>query len=132
MKFNLLFTLLILIFLFSCSKHVENVKINDQETQNASLLKNQDEFTWNGKINKKIPVFLHYRIVDKLIIGELTYLNTKAKKPIKIIGTIGDDKSLRILEFDPTGNITGILTGLPDKDHFKGKWFSPKRNKELT
>jgi len=48
------------------------------------------------------------------------------------LGTIEDDKSYRLLEFEKSGNITGIITGLPTENVFNGSWFSPKTRKELV
>jgi len=36
------------------------------------------------------------------------------------------------LEFDTTGYITGVITGLPNDKVFKGNWFSPKSAKDLS
>lgn len=91
----------------------------------------KNDICWKGTIGKNIPVFLHYQVDGTIAVGEITYLNTKTRKPIKIIGTLEADKSLRLLEFDITGNITGILTGTPGVKAFKGSWFSPKTRKEL-
>ncbi len=91
------------------------------------------DICWTGTINGKTPVFLHYQFDNEVIIGEIIYLNTKSKTPIKLIGTMnGWDKKYRLLEFDKTGNITGIITGLPEKDKFNGSWFSPKTKREMT
>lgn len=76
--------------------------------------------------------FIHYQLDSNLIMGEITYLNTKDKLPIKLFGTIEEDKNYRLLEFDKTGNITGIITGLPSGKIFNGSWFSPKTRKELS
>lgn len=89
------------------------------------------DICWNGFINKKIPIFIHYAIQDDLIIGEILYLNTKEKKPIKLIGTIQDENSYRLLEFDKKGNITGIIIATPNSTELKGIWVSPKTNKEM-
>lgn len=91
---------------------------------------NQTEVSWLGSINKT-PVFLHYSLHDKVIIGEIIYLNTKSKTPIKLLGTIEEDKGYRLLEFENDGNISGIITGNPEKQVFNGSWFSPKSRKEL-
>ena len=90
------------------------------------------EFSWIGTINEDIPVFIFYVLDSNMIIGEITYLNTKERTPIKLIGTIDEDKNFRILEFDKTGNITGIIGGQPSDKKFTGRWFSPKTRKELT
>jgi hypothetical protein len=89
------------------------------------------DICWDGVINNKIPVFLHYTIQDDLVIGEITYLNPRGRKPIKLIGTIEDTNSYRLLEFDKKGNITGIIIATANSTELKGIWFSPKTNKEI-
>ncbi|WP_276485636.1 hypothetical protein [Paraflavitalea pollutisoli] len=90
------------------------------------------EISWSGTLHGNIPVFLHYQQDTTLLIGEIIYLNTKDKLPNKLIGTMEDDSSYRLLEFEPSGNITGIITGTPTSKTFNGTWFSPKTRKELT
>ncbi len=90
------------------------------------------ETCWTGTLNNKTPVFIHYQVDDNIIIGEITYLNTKDKVPITLLGTIEHDKSYRLLEFEKSGNITGIITGLPTDKIFDGSWFSPLTRKELA
>ena len=90
------------------------------------------EICWTGTLNHNTPVFIHYQLDSNLIIGEITYLDTKDKLPIKLLGTIEDDKSYRLLEFEKSGNITGIITGLPTNKIFNGSWFSPKTRKVLV
>lgn len=93
---------------------------------------NLTELNWTGTLNNKIPINLKYSISDGIIIGQITYLNTKRKIPIKLIGTIDEDKSFRILEFENNGNISGIITGKPSEKEFVGSWFSPKSRKSLS
>jgi len=93
---------------------------------------NQTEFNWVGTLNNKIPINLKYSISGEIIIGEITYLNTKSKIPIKIIGTVEEDNSYRILEFESNGNISGIITGKPNEKELNGNWFSPKSRKSLN
>ena len=97
-----------------------------------SRTQNNNEVCWTGTLKGKTPIFLHYKQDSNLIIGEITYLNTKDKQPITLLGTIEGDKSYRLLEFEKSGNIAGIITGLPTGDTFNGSWFSPKTRKELT
>jgi hypothetical protein len=113
---NLIYFLLILITFY-------NLNLNAQ---------NLTELNWTGKLNDKTPINLKYSISGEIIVGEITYLNTKNKIPIKIIGTIDEDKSYRILEFENNGNITGIITGKPNEKEFTGSWFSPKSKKSLN
>jgi len=86
---------------------------------------------WRGTLDSKIDILLQYQVEGEVVEGELIYLNTKAKEPIKIIGTIEEDQSLRLLEFEPSGNITGILIGTPTASVFEGSWFSPLTRKDL-
>ncbi len=86
---------------------------------------------WRGTLDSRIDILLQYQTEGEVVEGELIYLNTKEQKPIKIIGTVEEDQSLRLLEFEPSGNITGILTGTPTASVFEGSWFSPLTRKEL-
>lgn len=86
---------------------------------------------WKGTINGRTPVFIHYRLDSGLIVGEITYLNTKARQPITLLGTVDSDRNYRMLEFEETGNITGIIYGHPTSKTFSGSWFSPKTRKEF-
>jgi hypothetical protein len=130
--------LILSIFLIGCQNKPEE-KISEKSVLNQPQINNQKiekdvdkEICWEGQINNKLPIFIHYSLRENLVIGEITYLNTKSKTPIKLIGTIEDDKSFRLLEFDKDGNITGIITGKPNGDKFNGTWFSPKSRKEFS
>ncbi|WP_431243145.1 hypothetical protein ACQ9BO_26815 [Flavobacterium sp. P21] len=93
---------------------------------------NVTQLTWTGTLNNKIPISLSYSISKGIITGEIIYLDTKNKTPIKVIGSVKDDKSYRILEFEKSGNISGIITGKPTETEFVGDWFSPKSRKSLS
>jgi hypothetical protein len=86
-------------------------------------------FSWEGFINETIPVFIHYQLDSNVIMGEITYLNTKDKAPIKILGEIVG-AYFRLLEFDDEGNITGIIMAKPELEKFIGTWFSPTSRTE--
>lgn len=124
---------LTIIFLISCNnKKEENNTPADKEINSPEVIKEKEKnICWTGTLNSKIPIFLHYQIVDDLIIGEITYLNTEERKPITIIGTF-ENENIRILEFENNGNITGVISGIPNNKNFKGSWFSPKTKKELS
>jgi len=131
-------TYILFLTIISCNNQQQNVGTSDTSvasppialtnTKNAS----NNEICWTGTLNGKTPVFIHYQIDSNLIIGEITYLNTKDKLPITLLGTIEEDKSYRLLEFDKTGNITGIIEGKPTEKEFNGLWVSPKTKKELA
>jgi hypothetical protein len=123
--------------IISCNSQQQKVSNSDTLVSAApSMLtetknKSNNEICWTGTLNGKTPVFVHYKLDSNLVIGEITYLNTKDKLPITLLGTIEDDKSYRLLEFEKSGNITGVITGLPTDNIFNGSWFSPKTRKEL-
>ncbi len=129
---------ILLLAMFSCNnQHHKNsgtATLTPAMPSDTITGKNQhsNNICWAGTLNGKIPVILHYNIDSNLIIGEITYLNTKDKLPITLLGTIEEDKSYRLLEFEKSGNITGIITGTPVANTFNGSWFSPKTRKELA
>jgi len=125
---------LTIIFLISCnSKKEENNAPVDKEINSLEVIKKKEkDICWTGTLNSKIPIFLHYQIIDNFIIGEITYLNTEERKPITVAGKF-ENESLRIMEFKKNGNITGIISGIStNNENFKGSWFSPKTKKELS
>ena len=127
--------LLFLIISYACqyskvpkNSNNEIISINHSEGTIASK-----EICWSGTINGKIPILLYYHFENEVIIGKIIYLNTKNKIPIRIIGLVEDDTPmLRLLEFEESGNVTGIISANISDYHFKGTWFSPLNRKELT
>lgn len=126
------------LLLFSCQSKKENevlpTAVKDTLTESIEIPKENDkkEIFWKGYINKSIPIYLHYQIENEIAVGEIIYLNTKEKYPIKVIGSVIEG-NFRLLEFEPSGNITGIISGKITKDnHFTGDWFSPKNSKNFT
>lgn len=126
-----------LLTIISCSKPEQKDKVSTsaipKESVTLASVKPQvsKEISWKGFLNGKTPVFMHYQIDGNILVGEITYLNTKNKLPITLLGSIDSDNNYRILEFEKTGNITGVITGKPTEGDFKGSWFSPKTRKEL-
>ncbi len=119
----------------SCSSQQQ--KTNDVHSKRVEFspnipIQSKKEICWTGTLNQKIPIFLHYQFDSNLVVGEVIYLNTKNRKPIQIIGNIEEDKTCRLLEFDKTGNITGIFSGKITENSFNGSWFSPKTRKKLS
>ncbi len=131
-------TYILLFTIISCNNQQQKVSTSDisvsgtPKTLVDARTRSNSQICWTGTINGKTPVFIHYQLDSNLIVGEITYLNTKGKLPITLLGTIEDDKSFRILEFEKRGNITGIITGQPTDKIFTGSWFSPKTRKELV
>lgn len=112
-----------MIIVFACyGQSGKNSQIQPQVNQAPKSGNAFDESTgvsWRGTINSKIPVFVSYSIQDNIVMGEIRYLNTKEKKPIRLLGTIEEGGTYRLLEFSPTGTITGIITGTPTKDFLR-------------
>ena len=134
MKSRIRLILIGLISLFVLAGFSKSTKLRTNNSANLAVQKEskKTDISWTGTLNGKTAIFIHYQLDYEVIIGEIVYLNTKDRTPIKLIGTIENwDKKYRILEFDKTGNITGIITGLPEKDKFVGSWFSPKTRKEF-
>ena len=90
---------------------------------NSTELKAYD---WQGNINNKIPVSIWVEIKDGLVVGEIVYLNTSAKTPIRLLGTI-EDKNLDINEMLPDGTIAGVISGIISGDNFTGTWSAPQK-----
>ncbi|MEJ5053810.1 hypothetical protein [Sphingobacterium sp. MYb382] len=99
---------------------------------NASADSLKQQIYWSGMVAERIPVLLHYQMIDSLLVGELVYLGNTERKPVKLIGEIEESEEHRILEIDSTGNIIGILSGTPIQDKWLGSWFSPKTRNEYT
>ena len=123
--------------IISCNNQQQKNNSSDNSTSTqgpttaAQKDQNRKEICWTGTLNGKTPIFIHYQLDGNVIAGEITYLNTKDKQPIRLLGTVEEDKSYRLLEFDKTGNITGVIEGTPTQQEFKGRWVSPKTKKEL-
>jgi hypothetical protein len=106
--------------------------MGNQTPESGNAAEGSKGISWTGMINSRIPVFIRYSIRDSLVAGEIRYLNTKAKKPIRLLGTIEEGGTYRLPEFSPTGTITGIITGTPARDSFAGSWTSSETGKELS
>lgn len=93
---------------------------------------NRTDVCWKGTINGKIPVFIHYQVDNNVLVGEITYLNTKKKQPIRLLGTIDKTNRYWLYEFDSTGNVTGAMDGIPNLNEFNGAWSSPTTRKKFV
>ena len=87
---------------------------------------------WTGYLAGKIPVSVQYQRDGQVLMGEITYLNTRNKTPIRLRGTIEADHTYHLLEFDKKGNITGIIVGRPAGQAFTGHWYSPTTDQEFA
>jgi hypothetical protein len=80
-------TYILLLTIVSCNNQQQ--KVNDSDTsvsaKPTTLTDTKNEICWTGTLNGKTHVFIHYQLDSNLIIGEITYLNTKDKLPIKLL-----------------------------------------------
>jgi len=90
--------------------------------QNSTIQK----YTLTGFINKKIPVELNISISNQIILGNIRYLNTKLKKPIKIIGRVEDQNQYSLHEFENDGNISGSIYATFKNNKLEGNWSATK------
>jgi hypothetical protein len=125
------------LLIISCNNQEPGIKNNTDTTSGKKIItalnnENNKDMCWAGTLNGGIPIFIHYQLDSNIIIGEITYRNTKEQLPIKLLGTIEEDKSYRLLEFDKHGNISGTIVGKATSTSFTGTWISPQTRKEFV
>lgn len=132
-----LFTLL----LFACSSpEKKSTPSSETETVSKGPISDSEDpikketlkydLSWLGTINEKIPVFVHFQTDEEVVVGEIVYLNTKNKTPIKLLGKIEESNNYFLREYDDAGNITGSISGTLAEDSFSGIWFAPGKDKD--
>lgn len=83
--------------------------------------------SWNGLINGKWPVQVYVEAMNGIVQGQIIYTNSKAKTPIKLLGSAAKDE-FELRENDANGNITGFISGKITSDGgFSGTWKAPGR-----
>ncbi len=105
------------------SKGTSSANSEKQKEKNQEIPMDERAFTWKGMIKGSIPVFIHFTEKDSVLSGEITYLNTKTKKPIRILGEILPNNFYHILEFDNDALITGIMSLTKKGKELTGTWF---------
>lgn len=84
------------------------------------------KYKLSGFINKKIPVELNISISNQLILGDIRYLGTRSKQPIKIIGRVENQNQYSLHEFQRDGNISGIIDATLINNKLEGEWYATK------
>lgn len=85
-------------------------------------------FEGSGAVNGKIPVAVWFDVKNGLVYGEIVYTNTKAKKPICLLGREKEDGSLFLYEMLPNGDISGTIAGTLVNGVLSGTWHGrPQR-----
>lgn len=129
---------IILLTIISCNNSPQKESSSDNTISDTSKslpntkINRYSDICWTGTIDEKIPVFIRYQLDSNLIIGEITYLNSKDKLPIPLLGLIEEDKSYMLMEFEKSGNISGIIRGYHTGEVFYGNWFSPEKRIEFV
>lgn len=89
--------------------------------------KNTDaNYSFSGLVNQKIPVELTVSVSKNVVLGNIRYVKTKEKKPIKIIGTVDSENHYHLEEFENDGNISGIIDAVLKNGKLSGSWSSTK------
>jgi len=123
----------LLILLSACNGQKEkNTVTQTVDTASSQTVEVQTpaEIVWQGTLNNKIPVLLHYSIQDGDIAGEMIYLNTAAKKPIQVCGTVKEDNSYDLYEYEKNGNVTGTMACTTNGEKLTGRWYAGRTGKE--
>jgi hypothetical protein len=85
--------------------------------------------TYAGKLDGKVEATLSLYGLGDVVRGTMTY--KKVGKPIFVCGTFLTDGTFHLREFQPDGNITGILSGTQQGQKLIGKWYPPETDKEM-
>ncbi|KFF26773.1 hypothetical protein [Chryseobacterium vrystaatense] len=89
--------------------------------------KNTDaNYSFSGLLDKKIPVELTISVSNNVVLGNIKYVKTKEKKPIKIIGKLDSGNHYHLEEFEKDGNISGIIDAVLKNGKLEGAWNSTK------
>lgn len=83
-------------------------------------------YSLSGLIDQKIPVELTVSVSKNVVLGNIRYVKTKEKKPIKIIGTLDSGTHYHLEEFEKDGNISGIIDVVLKNGKLEGTWSSTK------
>lgn len=108
------------------SSSKEQSKQTDSKPSTTSKQVSTNIKTYTGKMNDKIEVEIQIAIIDDMLVGELVYLNTKDKKPIKVAGSTYEQYT-RIVEYDNKGNVTGFFDINNEDGKLMTEWMSPKK-----
>jgi hypothetical protein len=87
-------------------------------------------YKWSGTIKQTIPVFMWFVAKDGVVKGELTYLHTKQRTPITVVGTFSNSE-IQLKEFQKNGEITGVFECRISNEGFNGIWWGMDTGEEL-
>jgi hypothetical protein len=85
--------------------------------------------TYAGKLDGKIEVDVQVHGLGDVARGTLTY--KKSGKPILVLGAFHTDGTFFLREYQPDGNVTGVLSGIEKTQKLTGSWYAPGTDKEM-
>lgn len=93
------------------AQHIITRNPDEAAQQTAIVPLTKMDIVWKGTMNKTIPVKIAYQFYGKnkdLVVGTITYLNTKNQQSIPLIGHRYKEV-LTLTEYQPSGYNTGLL-----------------------
>jgi hypothetical protein len=126
------------VLFFTCCKSKSDSANTTQKTVDSTVVTTpakapaylEGVYKWSGTIKQTIPVFMWFVSRDGVLKGELTYLKTKKRLPIMVLGTISKAE-ITIKEFQKNGDITGLFEGRISSDGFTGTWWGMDTDEEF-
>ncbi|MCB0700715.1 MAG: hypothetical protein H6551_06990 [Chitinophagales bacterium] len=123
------------LMLTSCTtsekEHEHNNNVQEEETEEVSSEAQETIHQWQGNLDGRIPVLIWYKEQQGYLFGSLYYTDQKTPKEIKLIGE-SDSTSHRLLEFMPTGDITGIWQLSTSSSSAEGTWYAPTTDRSYN
>ncbi len=85
--------------------------------------------TYAGKLDGKLDASLDLYGLGDVVRGTITY--KKSGKPIMVLGSFRTDGTFFLREYQPDGNVTGVISGTEKSKKLIGSWYAPGTDKEL-
>ena len=96
-------------------------------------------YSFEGTLGDNIPVKLKFAVNgDEIAVGEIYYPKTKHPAPILVVGTLRDDGSYFMEEFQTDGTVTGVMRFKIEGEDTaagpyisEGTWTNPRTDKSF-
>ena len=117
----------------SLASQVDDIESSEAGDADQALALTDAESGWggtySGKLDGRIEVSLELHGLRDDVRGTITY--KKSAKPIMVLGTMNTDGTFYLREYQPDGNVTGVLSGTEKGKKLTGSWYAPGAEKEL-
>jgi hypothetical protein len=111
----------------------DDVESSEAENEEQILAATDAESGWAatyaGKLDGKIEVTLEIKGLGDVLRGTITY--KKSGKPILVLGSFNTDGTFFLREYQPDGNVTGVMSGTEKSKKLTGTWYPPGTDKEM-